>query len=1750
MGKVQQLSSEYALKHKRKKRWQKIVTVMAAVVVFCTTYALILPAITMEKQTICNKEEHTHTSSCYSQSENIMICTENIHQHTSACIDASCGYADFVVHEHDELCYDEAGTLRCMLEEIVGHVHSDECYAANAEDYEVNAEDEAIEATSEPVFDEPESDDEEAEFEITLTDKSDFAESDGQLKLICNKMALHTHSSDCRDGAGNLVCGMLELKRHVHTEECFNQENSAQTLICTKEEHTHDDACYNNPDADTETKEEWEATIPKDLTGIWQDDIIAVAESQIGYEESDTNVIVDTEGKIKGYTRYGDWYGSRYSSWCAMFASFCLNYAGIDSENFPYEASCYRYIMELQSLDLYREAESTYTPNKGDLIFFDMNEDSKSDHVGIVKEVITDEATQKTTVHTIEGNTDKSVEEHSYDITDSDIIGYGDITKAYETYKAKREVKVYSGGDYTVNVMYDKDALPENAVLTVRELDKESEEYALYCNEMLASLNDSGKEMSFLRLFDISFTVDGNEVEPTTPVEINISYDDGIEIAGKEEIKGVHFKDDEELEILDATSESDTSDTQISEFNFTLKSFSIAGTAVVYDVSTAAADTPLATTSTYSSSIFKTSRSYIIYVTSGSNYYAINGSGGRAQITIENGYIYSDLEDPSTILWKITPTSTTNSYTIQNVSTGRYLYPSSSGVTTTTASNSTLSSSSGGARIYGGRYARYYNNAFTTTTSQSSGTAFSFGVSVDEEFTVWLDGTNGGIMSLLGSGVDEIDKAYTVKGGEEFTLPLTWQSPYKYDYTLRGWYDITNSKYYAPGSKFVPTGDTVFYADYVATSYDVGQFNEFVSDTVSTNDFITTRVFDYSTIFNMQSEKLHSDSYVNSSAHYEKWQHLESGTVPYENRESLNFIFIDWDRSSEDISYPVDKNNENDNGEIDEGIYTEQLGELLFGTDNSYDPQTNTGVVGKQYIGEADHLFHYMKDSTDDYYGYYYYDSKLNAASYNQSDERFYVYDYLERTSDSDKDGGAGQYSDFLPFNSPYKNGNSRNQVTYTYNGEKGEYVGTTHYEYDAKYDGQYSEKDNSGTNYWFGMSIDIDFYLPNDTGSIDANGNYGNQSIQGKDMTFEFSGDDDVWVFIDGELMMDIGGVHGIESGVMNASTGQIIINGEVDTEASATFTEKVKAGQHVLTFYYLERGGSQSNCSIYFNLTPRYTFEITKEDLTTQELLNGAQFTVYDDIECTDEAELWVSKESYDSGDEPMSTFTVEYGKATFWGMSAGRSYYMKETKAPDGDGFSCSHGIICIHLDNRGESYYSVEIVEDPDAIVGEGESNPTEGFTAYGFKIDYEAQEAYLVITNPRNIDELVKIGVYKKWADSGVKDHSGDTATVYLVATKADGTRTRIREIELNSANDWKYTWENLPKYDTDGVTEIVYTVEEAQFPGYQGTIVKTSERTVETVEWDDTTNSLSGGNSYLLKTGSGYLATVSAADAKLTFISDEETAKQSSTALWTVTSNSSGITLTNGEGQILTFNYSSSSSSRYFYATTSSTNYQTLTFASGRLYYRYSSYRTYYPTSTLSTTGRLSTTTTASSSLSITPVEKRVTTVTEEIDYDYYELTNAPVEEQTSLTVTKAWDTGLDDGDTSLYEKLEATMRLYANGVDTGMSVVLNLRNGWTATFEGLPYEDADGQPIQYTVVEDDISIDWIAEYGEIVTIDTTTPDSYQTTVTNLYRWNHDYELPETGGSGTHMYTLGGLLLSAAAIILLYRKKKREKEDY
>ena len=283
-----QSAEKYTKAHQGKKRWYRVVTGLACVVVFCTVYALILPAITMEKGA-CEIPEHTHSEACYTQVTSATrtepVCTIeslNLHQHDGTCYDSegnlTCGYADFVVHQHDSACYDENGNLWCPLPEISAHTHSDNCYAVpEAEEPHVHTDacyimerdeltctehvhtDDCYTETSTLICSLEESDEHQHSDDcyawnkmLTCDLSTEPAEVATEPVLVCGKaeILLHEHTADCLEESGNLICGKIQVLSHQHTASCFETVEKlvdTESLTCTlpeDEKHTHTALCY------------------------------------------------------------------------------------------------------------------------------------------------------------------------------------------------------------------------------------------------------------------------------------------------------------------------------------------------------------------------------------------------------------------------------------------------------------------------------------------------------------------------------------------------------------------------------------------------------------------------------------------------------------------------------------------------------------------------------------------------------------------------------------------------------------------------------------------------------------------------------------------------------------------------------------------------------------------------------------------------------------------------------------------------------------------------------------------------------------------------------------------------------------------------------------------------------------------------------------------------------------------------------------------------------------------------------------------------------------------------------------------------------------------------------------------------------------------------------------------------------------------------------------------------------------------
>lgn len=275
-------------------------------------------------------------------------------------------------HTHTQACYSEP-ELICGLTQTPGHTRSEDCAVPTA------SEQAAAQSTQEPT-------------------------------------AQQEQPSTQEDAAP--VCDLEESAPHTHTQACYSEP----VLICGQQQHTHSPACYADAAADVETAELWEQTLPTALSGSWPEDLLAVAQSQLGYCESSRNYRVNEDGTRSAYSRYGAWYGQPYEAWSALFAAFCLQYAGVPAEALPTAADCAAWVQLLRESGQYTEATQAAV-QRGDLVFLDGDADGAADHVGIA--VNTPQAGEA--LQTVVGAWDGAVAKQCWAAGDSRILGVASL---------------------------------------------------------------------------------------------------------------------------------------------------------------------------------------------------------------------------------------------------------------------------------------------------------------------------------------------------------------------------------------------------------------------------------------------------------------------------------------------------------------------------------------------------------------------------------------------------------------------------------------------------------------------------------------------------------------------------------------------------------------------------------------------------------------------------------------------------------------------------------------------------------------------------------------------------------------------------------------------------------------------------------------------------------------------------------------------------------------------------------------------------------------------------------------------------------------------------------------------------------------------------------------------------------------------------------------------------------------------------
>lgn len=358
------LIERFRRQHVQARRYVAMMLVLALLTTLFVNWQLHGVGISMTADYHCGYEEHQHTAACY---EKVLTCgyeegePETPVTSSDSSADLVSAYSAeeleepvqtepetiWVPHEHTDACYEEHRVLTCYQEE---HEHTDDCF-------------------------------------------------DEYGALICGEFE-HIHDDSCYTTEYELVCGLDEGELveepnpayqempairpvvdlppepaettpdepvlHHHTDACYTEE-----LVCTIPEHHHTVECLADTQADVETAEEWQAAANVALNGNWAEDLLTVAKSQLNYQQSDKNFKLDVEDQqvLRGYSRYGAWYGNPYGAWDVMFLSYCLHFAGVPQTVVPQRAGVMALHSDLRGSQWLTDADGS-TARPGDIVIY------------------------------------------------------------------------------------------------------------------------------------------------------------------------------------------------------------------------------------------------------------------------------------------------------------------------------------------------------------------------------------------------------------------------------------------------------------------------------------------------------------------------------------------------------------------------------------------------------------------------------------------------------------------------------------------------------------------------------------------------------------------------------------------------------------------------------------------------------------------------------------------------------------------------------------------------------------------------------------------------------------------------------------------------------------------------------------------------------------------------------------------------------------------------------------------------------------------------------------------------------------------------------------------------------------------------------------------------------------------------------------------------------------------------------------
>ena len=357
---VREYQEQFRRHRMQLRRYTALLLALAMVTTLFVNWQLHSDGIAKTADYQCGLEEHTHTADCYPK---VLVCGYEEGEpedwtvsqpDADIIIDDSFG-ADpepeialqsaepeyiWVPHEHTADCYEEVTTevpvLTCFEEE---HVHTDDCF--DPEDGSLICD----------------------QFEHTHDDSCYTIEYETEEQLVCgleegelveelnpdyNPVAMFEAPAAAAKPV--VVAPVAEGPVHHHTDACYAPDYTADP-ICGLKEHHHTVNCLSDPLDGLEDESDWLDKTGTALTGMWNEDLLTVAQGQLGYEQSEKNFKLDTDDgeTLRYYTRYGQWYGNPYGEWDVMFLSYCLNHAGIPQSAIPQRASTLALRSELRS---------------------------------------------------------------------------------------------------------------------------------------------------------------------------------------------------------------------------------------------------------------------------------------------------------------------------------------------------------------------------------------------------------------------------------------------------------------------------------------------------------------------------------------------------------------------------------------------------------------------------------------------------------------------------------------------------------------------------------------------------------------------------------------------------------------------------------------------------------------------------------------------------------------------------------------------------------------------------------------------------------------------------------------------------------------------------------------------------------------------------------------------------------------------------------------------------------------------------------------------------------------------------------------------------------------------------------------------------------------------------------------------------------------------------------------------------------